>query len=73
LSDWVGPAFTKEIFFTARQFSAAEAREMGLVNRVVPVDELEAYVQSYADTIGSNAPLTVNAVKFIANQITATR
>jgi enoyl-CoA hydratase len=35
LVDLVGPSFTKEIFFTARHFSAAEAREMGLVNRVV--------------------------------------
>src|ERR1041384_2683493 len=33
LSDLVGPAFAKEIFFTARQFDAEEARLMGLVNR----------------------------------------
>jgi len=36
LMDLVGPAHTKEIFFTARHFSAAEALAMGLVNRVVP-------------------------------------
>src|ERR1700682_1800981 len=41
LVDVVGPAFTKEIFYTARQFDAEEARLMGLVNRVVPADELE--------------------------------
>ena len=41
LSDLVGPAFAKEIFFTARQFDAEEARVMGLVNRVVKPDELE--------------------------------
>ncbi len=35
LTDVVGPAFAKEIFFTARQFDAEEARIMGLVNRVV--------------------------------------
>src|SRR5450432_2075022 len=33
--DTVGPSFTKEIFFTARQFDAAEALAMGLVNRVL--------------------------------------
>src|SRR5205085_3762146 len=66
LSDLVGPSFAKEIFFTARQFDAAEAQTMGLVNRVVPADQLEGYVKTYADTIGGNAPLTVNAVKFIA-------
>jgi enoyl-CoA hydratase len=68
LADLVGPSFTKEIFYTARQFDAAEAVAMGLVNRVVPVAELEAYVKTYADTIAGNAPLTVNAVKFIANE-----
>ena len=68
LSDLVGPSFAKEIFFTARQFDAEEARMMGLVNRIVPAAELETYVQNYADTIANNAPLTVTAAKFIANQ-----
>jgi len=68
LSDLVGPSFAKEIFFTARQFDAEEARIMGLVNRVVPQAELETYVKNYADTIAANAPLTVKAAKFIANE-----
>ncbi len=68
LADLVGPSFTKEIFYTARQFDAAEALAMGLINRAVPADKLEAYVKDYTETIGANAPLTVNAVKFIANQ-----
>ena len=68
LSDLVGPSFAKEIFYTARQFDAAEALAMGLINRVVPGDKLEAYVKDYTDTISANAPLTVNGVKFIANQ-----
>jgi enoyl-CoA hydratase len=65
LVDIVGPAFAKEIFFTARQFDAEEARVMGLVNRIVPEAELEAYVKTYAETIASNAPLTIKAAKFI--------
>ena len=36
LVDLVGPSFAKEIFYTARQFTAAEAQTMGLVNRVLP-------------------------------------
>jgi enoyl-CoA hydratase/carnithine racemase len=68
LSDLVGPSFAKEIFFTARQFDAEEACMMGLVNRIVPAAELETYVKNYADTIANNAPLTVKAAKFIANQ-----
>jgi enoyl-CoA hydratase len=70
LSDLVGPAFTKEIFFTARQFDAAEAKDMGFANRVVPDEEIEAYVKNYAETIAGNAPLTVNAVKFIVGEVT---
>lgn len=68
LMDVVGPAFAKEIFFTARQFDAEEARQMGLVNRVVPSAQLESYVKSYADAIGGNAPLTVGAAKYIVGQ-----
>jgi enoyl-CoA hydratase len=68
LIDVVGPAFAKEIFFTARQFDAEEARTMGLVNRVLPESEFEAYVKSYADTIAANAPLTVKTAKHIANE-----
>lgn len=59
----VGPSFAMEIFYTARQFSAAEALAMGLVNRVVPDGDLESYVKNYADTIAENAPLTIRAVK----------
>jgi enoyl-CoA hydratase/carnithine racemase len=63
LMDLVGPAYTKEIFFTARHFSAAEAQMMGLVNRVLPVAELEAYVRGYCATIADNAPMTINTLK----------
>jgi enoyl-CoA hydratase/carnithine racemase len=63
LADVVGPSFAKEIFFTARQFDATEALQMGLINRVRPAAELEKYVGDYAATIGGNAPLTIHAVK----------
>ena len=63
LADIVGPAFTAEIFYTGRQFSAEEALAMGLVNRVVPPDQLESYVMDYAKTLAANAPLTIAAVK----------
>jgi enoyl-CoA hydratase/carnithine racemase len=69
LVDVVGPSFAMEIFYTARQFSAAEALAMGLVNRVVPDAELESYVKDCADTIAGNAPLTIRAVKATINEI----
>ena len=68
LVDLVGPSFAKEIFFTARQFTAKDAEVMGLVNRVVPEAELQDYVQNYADTISGNAPLTVTSVKQIVGE-----
>jgi len=36
---------------------------MGLINRLVPADELESYVKNYCDTIAANAPLTIRAAK----------
>jgi enoyl-CoA hydratase len=68
LADVVGPSFAKEIFFTARQFDATEALEMGLVNRVRPAAELESFVIGYAGMIGANAPLTVGAVKLCVTE-----
>jgi enoyl-CoA hydratase/carnithine racemase len=45
-----------EIFYTARQFSAEEALGMGLINRLVPGDELESYVKSYCDECAADDP-----------------
>ena len=59
----VGPAWAAEILFSARRLEADEALRIGLVNRVVPVDELEATVRELAVTIAGNAPLTVKACK----------
>jgi enoyl-CoA hydratase len=69
LVDVVGPAFAREILFTARQFDAEEARLMGLANRVVPAAELDRYVKDYAETIAANAPLTLKAVKYIIGEV----
>ena len=63
LIDLVGPSFATEIFYTARKFDAREALTMGLINRLVPVAELESYTRSYANMIADNAPLTLAAVK----------
>ena len=63
LCDIVGPSFAAEIFYTGRQFSAQEALQMGLVNRVVPAAELEDRMLEYANAIAANAPLTIASVK----------
>ena len=69
LVDVVGPSFAKEIFYTARQFTVQEAAAMGLVNRVLPADRLEAYVREYGERIAANAPLTVSSIKTLVAQI----
>lgn len=63
LMDLVGPSHTKEIFYTARHFSAQESKEMGLVNRITQDADLETYVRSYCATIAENAPMTMRAIK----------
>jgi enoyl-CoA hydratase/carnithine racemase len=68
LVDVVGPSFAREIFYTARQFSAAEAAAMGLVNRLVAAEGLDSYVRDYAATIAANAPLTVGSIKTLVAQ-----
>lgn len=55
----VGPAYAKEIFFTARKFTGEEALRMGLINRLTAVADLEATTGEYASMIAENAPLTI--------------
>jgi enoyl-CoA hydratase len=69
LVDIVGAAYAREIMITARQFSAAEAREMGLVNKVVSVSELEKTILEYTETISGNAPLTMRSAKRIIREV----
>jgi enoyl-CoA hydratase/carnithine racemase len=68
LADLVGPSFAKEILFTARQFDAAEALRIGLVNRVTSAEDLDTAVRDYAAMIARNAPLTVKAAKLAVRE-----
>ena len=68
LMNVVGPAYAKEILFTGRRFDAQEARQMGLVNRVVPAAELESAARQLSESIAANAPLTLLASKAAVNE-----
>ncbi|GGE43392.1 enoyl-CoA hydratase [Agaricicola taiwanensis] len=68
LVDLVGPAFAKEIMFTGRRLNAEEALRIGLINRVVPVDQLETTVKEMAAEIAGNAPLTVRSAKITIDE-----
>ncbi len=69
LVDLVGPAFAKEILLTARRLDAREAQAIGLVNRVVANDALDASVAALTATLVDNAPLSLRAAKLTINEI----
>jgi len=69
----VGHAYAREIMFSARRFSADEARAMGLVNRVLPDAELDDYVRKIALELAENAPLTIAASKSVINALIAAK
>lgn len=69
LVDVVGPAFAKEIFYTARRFTCDEALAMGLINRVFAREELEARTRDTCAIITENAPLTVLTAKRIVDEV----
>ena len=65
----VGHAAAREIMFSGRRYSAEQALSMGLVNRVLPADELDEYVRQLALELASNAPLSIAASKRIINAV----
>ncbi len=59
----VGQKKAREIWFLCRQYSAAEAERMGLVNKVVPFDSLEDETVSWAETMMERSPLALRMIK----------
>ena len=59
----IGRSAARELFLTGARFSAARAREIGLVHAVVPAAELDATVDSYVDELLTAAPEAVAAAK----------
>lgn len=69
LVDLVGPSIAKDIMFSARRLKTEEALRIGLINRVVEADELEAVTVAYAETLAANAPLSIRASKYFIAQL----
>jgi enoyl-CoA hydratase len=67
----VGPAHTREMFFTGRPVDAAKALAIGLVDRVAAAAEAEAAALALADEIARNAPLAVQGMKRILRLLVA--
>jgi len=59
----VGQKKAREIWFLCRQYSAAEALEMGLVNKVVPFDQLEDEVVDWCKTMLQHSPIALRMIK----------
>ncbi|MCL5957776.1 MAG: enoyl-CoA hydratase-related protein [Chloroflexi bacterium] len=65
LTSLVGPTVAKEILFTGDAFDAQRALQMGLVNRVVPAEQLKEVTHGVARMIAENAPLSVRGAKMM--------
>ena len=66
----IGPAMTKELVITCRQFTPQEAKQMGLINRVVPADELEQQTARLAEEIAAQPAVPVAITKEHVNAVT---
>jgi naphthoate synthase len=63
LSDLVGPKKAKEIWFLCRQYSADEAVAMGLINKVVPLEELEEETVQWCREMLELSPFALRLLK----------
>lgn len=68
LAKLVGQGYAKEMIYSGRMIDAAEALRIGLVNHVVPLDELMTYVMSLAKSIVANAPIALKYAKRSINE-----
>jgi enoyl-CoA hydratase len=69
LTSLIGPSRTKELLFTGKRIKADVAERWGLVNEVVPKDELQAAGEKWVSEIMSCAPLAVSATKRVINAL----
>jgi enoyl-CoA hydratase/carnithine racemase len=68
LLETVGHARAREIMFLGGRYVAADALAMGLVNKVLPDNELEGYVSGITKTLSDNAPLAIANSKTIIEE-----
>lgn len=67
LAKMVGQKKAREIFFLGRNYSAQEAHDMGMVNAVIPHEELEATAYEWAQEILEKSPTSIKMLKFAFN------
>ena len=69
LARQTGQKFAREIFFLGREYSAADAHRMGMVNAVVPHSELESTALQWAKEVNEKSPTAQRMLKFSFNLI----
>jgi naphthoate synthase len=69
LARQVGQKRAREIFFIGANYSAQEAYEMGMVNKVVPHDQLEEVALEWAREMNSKSPTAMRMLKFAFNLV----
>ncbi len=67
LASIIGQKKAREIWYLCRQYNAQEALDMGLVNKVVPVDQLEAEGVQWANEILEKSPIAIRCLKSAFN------
>ena len=67
LAKMVGQKKAREIFFLGRNYSAREAMDMGMVNAVIPHEELEETAYQWAQEILAKSPISIKMLKFAMN------
>jgi naphthoate synthase len=67
LARQVGQKKAREVFFLGKTYDADEAADMGMVNEVVPHDDLEDVALAWAETITSKSPMAVRMLKYAFN------
>lgn len=63
LAEIVGQKKAREIWYLCRQYDAVEAKEMGLVNKIVPVEQLEEEGVAWAQEILAKSPIAIRFLK----------
>ena len=63
LVDLVGPAYAKDILYSARALDDQEAFRVGLIQRLLPAGDLEQYTYEYLRGVAANAPLSIRGTK----------
>jgi len=68
----IGLKSTREIFFTGRTYDGIRLKEIGLVDYLVPGDELETFTYQMAEEIAANVPLALKGTKRVLNLLIET-